>query len=88
VKGLHFHDLRGEAGSRMVELGRPVHEVRDALGHASVTMTDTYLRARTSALDDAFDALHAAHGKVLPFKIFTKVFTPKSGPGRKSRKLA
>ena len=67
VEGLHFHDLRGEAGSRMAEAGVALHQVRDALGHTSVTMTDTYLRSRTASLDDAFGKLHEA-GTVLPFK--------------------
>ena len=30
---LHFHDLRREAGSRWLEGGMPLHDVRDLLGH-------------------------------------------------------
>jgi integrase len=82
IKDLHFHDLRGEAGSRLLEAGVPLNDVRDALGHASVTMTDTYLRARTSALDEAYQRLH--EGNVLPFRGFSQAFS--QGKGRSSRK--
>ena len=43
--GLHFHDLRHEAGSRWLEAGMPLHHVRALLGHASISTTDTYLNA-------------------------------------------
>jgi hypothetical protein len=32
--------------------------VRDALGHSSITMTDTYLQSRIDRLDKAFGKLH------------------------------
>jgi len=51
---LHLHDLRGEAGSQLLEAGVPIHEVRDALGHSSTTMTSTYLRTRTNSLAKAY----------------------------------
>jgi integrase len=54
VKNLHLHDLRGEAGSQLLEAGVPIHEVRDALGHSSTTMTSTYLRTRTNSLAKAY----------------------------------
>jgi len=54
VKNLHLHDLRGEAGSQLLEAGVPIHEVRDALGHSSTTMTSTYLRTRTNSLTRAY----------------------------------
>jgi integrase len=41
VKNLHLHDLRGEAGSQLLEAGVPIHELREALGHSSTTMTST-----------------------------------------------
>ena len=40
---LHFHDLRREAGSRWLEGGMPLHDVRDLLGHSNVSQTSTYL---------------------------------------------
>lgn len=54
VDNLHLHDLRGEAGSQLLEAGVPIHEVRDALGHSSTTMTSTYLRTRTNSLAKAY----------------------------------
>ena len=42
---LKFHDLRHEAGSRWLEAGMPLHHVKQMLGHASISTTDTYLNA-------------------------------------------
>jgi integrase len=60
VENLHLHDLRGEAGSQLLEAGVPIHEVRDALGHSSTTMTSHYLRTRTDSLTSAYER-RAAH---------------------------
>jgi integrase len=43
--GLHFHDLRHEAGSRLLEAGWPLHEIQQMLGHANIQQTSTYLNA-------------------------------------------
>jgi integrase len=40
---LRFHDLRHEAGSRLIESGMPAHEVQAQLGHADLSQTTTYL---------------------------------------------
>jgi integrase len=56
---LHFHDLRHEAGSRWLEAGMPLHHVKEMLGHANISQTDTYLNAGRMALHDSikrFDA--------------------------------
>ncbi|OFV90042.1 MAG: hypothetical protein A3H95_16785 [Acidobacteria bacterium RIFCSPLOWO2_02_FULL_64_15] len=37
--------MRHEAGSRWLERGWPLHQIRDMLGHASIDQTDTYLNA-------------------------------------------
>jgi site-specific recombinase XerD len=42
---LHFHDLRHEAGSRLLEAGWPLHHVQHMLGHANLSQTSTYLNA-------------------------------------------
>jgi site-specific recombinase XerD len=39
---LHWHDLRHEYASRLVENGVPLAQVRDLLGHASITTTERY----------------------------------------------
>ena len=59
VNDLHLHDLRAEAGSQLLEAGVPIHDVRDALGHSSTTMTSTYLRTRTSSLTKAYERRNA-----------------------------
>ena len=50
---LHFHDLRHEAGSRMLEAGWPLHHVQRMLGHADVKQTATYLNAERVGLHDS-----------------------------------
>jgi site-specific recombinase XerD len=37
---LHWHDLRHEYASRLVERGVPLAQVRDLLGHASILTTE------------------------------------------------
>ena len=46
---LHFHDLRHEGGSRLIEAGWPVHYVQHMLGHASLQQTSIYLTQRSAA---------------------------------------
>ena len=59
---LRFHDLRGEAASRLADLGVPVHIIMRFLDHGSLAMTQRYLRARVGALDDLADLDRALHG--------------------------
>ena len=47
---LHFHDLRHEGGSRLLDAGWPVHHVQGMLGHASLQQTSTYLNATLRGL--------------------------------------
>ena len=47
---LHLHDLRHEAGSRLLEAGWPLHEVQQMLGHANIQQTSTYLNATLTGL--------------------------------------
>ncbi|HKW00721.1 MAG TPA: site-specific integrase [Vicinamibacterales bacterium] len=46
VRDLNLHDLRAESATQMIEAGAKVHEVRDALQHSNITMTNRYLRTR------------------------------------------
>lgn len=39
---LHWHDLRHEFGSRVLEKGEPISVVRDLMGHQSVLTTERY----------------------------------------------
>ena len=49
----HFHDLRHEAGSRMMEAGWPIHHVQQMLGHADLKQTSTYLNVTRSGLQES-----------------------------------
>ena len=60
---LHWHDLRHEYASRLVEKGVPLAQVRDLLGHASITTTERYdnqklenLQAAAARLETRRDA--------------------------------
>ena len=79
VKNLHLHDLRGEAGSQLLEAGVPIHEVRDALGHSSTTMTSTYLRTRSNSLAKAYQQRDVHRAR----KAMRLARAGESGQGRK-----
>ena len=49
----HFHDLRHEGGSPLLEAGWPVHYVQHVLGHASLQQTGTYLNATLRGLHES-----------------------------------
>jgi len=53
VINLHFHDLRHEGGSRLLEAGWPLHHVQEMLGHASIGQTSTYLNVVKGGLQDS-----------------------------------
>jgi integrase len=53
ITDLHFHDLRHEAGSRMLEAGWPLSHVQQVLGHADAATTSRYLNATTEHLLDS-----------------------------------
>jgi hypothetical protein len=54
---LHWHDLRHEYASRLVERGVPLAQVRDLLGHASILTTERYDNQRLEALLAAVERL-------------------------------
>jgi integrase len=54
---LHWHDLRHEYASRLVEHGVPLAQVRDLLGHASILTTERYDNQRLEALQAAVERL-------------------------------
>lgn len=53
VSHLRFHDLRHEAGSRLVEAGWPLHYVQAMLGHSNLKQTSTYLNVPLGGLEAA-----------------------------------
>jgi integrase len=60
---LHFHDLRHEAGSRWLESGVPLHHIKELLGHANISQTDTYLNAGRVALHESIKRFDATRGE-------------------------
>ncbi len=60
---LHWHDMRHEYASRLVERGVPLAQVRDLLGHASITTTERYD-------NQTLDNLQAAAAKLEAGKVF------------------
>jgi integrase len=50
---LHWHDLRHEYASRLVERSVPLSQVRDLLGHASITTTERYDNQTIESLQTA-----------------------------------
>ncbi len=61
---LHFHDLRHEAGSRLLERGWPLHHIQRMLGHASLAQTADYLNVTRMGLHDSMQRFGttALHG--------------------------
>jgi integrase len=45
IVGLHFHDLRREFASRLLESSADLHDVQMFLGHAAITTTSRYLQS-------------------------------------------
>lgn len=50
---LHWHDLRHEYASRLVDKGVPLAQVRHLLGHASITTTERYENQKLENLQAA-----------------------------------
>jgi integrase len=59
IDDLHFHDLRHEFGSQLLEAGGELHEVQAALGHTNIKMTSTYLNATLEGVRQAFRKLES-----------------------------
>ena len=55
---LRWHDLRHEYASRLVEHGVPLAQVRDLLGHASITTTQIYTNLDFQHLASVYDSAH------------------------------
>ncbi len=59
---LHWHDLRHEYASRLVERGVPLAQVRDLLGHASILTTERYDNQTLEKLQAAARRLDTGQG--------------------------
>ena len=64
IVGLHFHDLRREAGSRWMDAGVPLATIQRWLGHHNISQTSTYLAASGGGDADAMKAFEQALGRL------------------------
>lgn len=64
IKGLHFHDLRREAGSRWMDAGVPLATIQRWLGHHNISQTSTYLAASGGGDSDAMRKFEQATGRL------------------------
>jgi integrase len=55
IVGLNFHDLRREAGSRLLESGMPEHYVQRFLDHANLSTTSRYLKTKRRGMHEALE---------------------------------
>ena len=60
ITDLHFHDLRHDFAVRMLRSGATLGQVREALGHASITQTEKYAHIVPSDVRRAVLALQMA----------------------------
>jgi integrase len=59
---LHFHDLRREFASRLLESGAVLHDVQVLLGHAAITTTSRYIQSTSKRAAEAIDRMERAAG--------------------------
>ncbi len=57
ITGFRFHDLRHDFASRLVMKGVSLYEVKDLLGHSSITMTERYAHLADEQLRNAVEVL-------------------------------
>jgi integrase len=62
---LHFHDLRAEFASQLLEQGKTLDQIRRLLDHSSLLMTQRYLRSRGLIFEDYGDADEAMSARVV-----------------------
>src|SRR5207247_10179006 len=56
---LHMHDLRREAGSRLLERGADLHTVQQFLDHANISTSSRYLKPSKLALHTTIQRIDA-----------------------------
>jgi integrase len=66
IHGLHFHDLRREAGSRWMEAGVPLATIQKWLGHTNIAQTSTYLSTTTAGEHEAMQRFEERIGRLIP----------------------
>ena len=63
ITGLHFHDLRREFASRLLESRADLHDVQMFLGHAAITTTSRYLQSTPVRLERALARLEESDAR-------------------------
>lgn len=53
----HPHALRSYWATHLLEIGVPIHVVKDRLGHADLRTTSVYAASRPESIDDVADLL-------------------------------
>jgi hypothetical protein len=66
IEGLHFHDLRREAGSRWMDAGVPLATIQRWLGHHNISQTSKYLAASLGGDADEMRAFEQRIGRLTP----------------------
>jgi integrase len=57
IHDLHFHDLRREFASRLLESRADLHDVQMFLGHANITTTSRYLQSTPTRLERVLERM-------------------------------
>jgi integrase len=76
---LHFHDLRHEGASRLLEAGWPLHHVQEMLGHSSIEQTSTYLNVPRGGLRDSMRKLDESRSRCNSVAIESTIDLPTDG---------
>ncbi len=63
LRDLHFHDLRHEGPSRLLELGLSLPEFQSITGHTMALMVQRYAHIYADTMADKLDALDAVGTK-------------------------
>ena len=66
IDGLHFHDLRREAGSRWMDAGVPLATIQRWLGHHNISQTSKYLAASLGGDADEMRLFEQRIGRIAP----------------------
>lgn len=62
LPGVGFHTLRHSCATILLDLGTPLHVVRDVLGHSTIKQTERYAHAMVAPQRAALESLSAATG--------------------------
>jgi integrase len=91
VDDLRFHDLRHTFASWLIQRGRTLREVQEALGHQTITMTMRYshlapdhLRAAVAVLDDVLPSPQLAESTAISAQASAQELAPAGEVSRKS----